>query len=115
MLKLATKNTYKRSIPVDVPLDMGKTERSTFIMEFKRLSVSETKALVEEAASRAVSDEEMLERYAVSWEGVVDDDGKPLAFNKTNIEKLMDISYIRKALMAAFIEDVFGKEAVRKN
>lgn len=115
MLKLANKSTYKRSITVDVPLDMGKTERSSFVMEFKRLSVTETKELIEESTFKSISDEDMLQRYAVSWEGVVDDDGKDLVYNRANLERVLDVPYIRKAIMNAFIEDVFGKEATRKN
>lgn len=115
MFKVATKPTYKRNIKVDVPLDMGKTERQTFIMEFRRLSVAETKELIEEAQSKEVSDEDMMRRYAVGWEGVVDDDGNDLTFSNANLDAVLDITYVRKAIMGAFIEDVFGKEATRKN
>lgn len=115
MFKIANKPTYKRSIKVDVPLDMGRTEKQTFIVELKRLSVSETKELVEEAQNREIADEEMLRRYTVGWEGISDENGEPLEFNTVNLEAVMDIPYVRKALMSAFIEDVFGKEAARKN
>lgn len=115
MFKLATKPTYKRIISVNVPLDMGKSEKQTFNMEFRRLSVTETKELVEEAQSAGVSDEDMIKRYAVGWDGIKDEDGNDLDFTAKNLEELMDIPYVRKAIMQAFVEDVFGKESVRKN
>ena len=115
MFKITTKPTYKRNVKVDVPMDMGRTERHSFILELKRLSVTETKELVEEAQNKEVTDDEMIRRYAVGWEGVSDENGEPLDFNTANLEAVMDIPYVRKAIMAAFIEDVFGKEAARKN
>ena len=115
MFKLSTKKSYKRNIKIDVPQDMGKTERQTFVMEFKQLSVSETKDLIEEAQNERISDEDMLRRYVLGWDGIVDEDGNPLDFTTSNLEAVMDVPYVRKAIMAAFIEDVFGKEAVRKN
>lgn len=115
MLKLATKSTYKRNIHVEIPLDMGKTEKQSFVMEFRRLSVSETKDLIAEAQDRNVTDEEMIKRYAVSWSGLAGEDGEEIAFNNANLEMVMDVSYMRKAIMQAFVEDVFGKEAARKN
>ena len=115
MFKLSTKKSYKRNIKIDVPHDMGKTERQTFVMEFKQLSVSETKDLIEEAQNERISDEDMLRRYVLGWDGIVDEDGNPLDFTTSNLEAVMDVPYVRKAVMAAFIEDVFGKEAVRKN
>lgn len=115
MLKLATKTTYKREIAVDVPLDMGKTERQKFTIELKRLSVSETKTLISEAQDRSLSDEEMMKRYCIGWSGLVDTDGSDLEYNSVNLELVMDIPYIRKAIMDAFVEDVFGRDSARKN
>ena len=115
MLKLASKKTYKRIVPVEVPLDMGIIEKSTFVVELKRLSVTETKELISDAQDKTLSDEEMMNTYCMGWEGLYDDDGKELAYTPSNLELVLDIPYIRKALMNAFIEDVFGKEAVRKN
>lgn len=115
MLKLATKTTYKREISVDVPLDLGKSERQKFVMELKRLSVSDTKSLIAEATERTLDDLDMIKRYCVGWSGLVDSDGSELDYNSANLEMILDIPYIRKGIMDAFLEDVFGKEAVRKN
>lgn len=115
MLKLSTKPTYKREIKVDIPGDMGRTERAKFIMEFKRLSVSETKEFVADSQSGNFSDEEMVRRYAVDWEGVEDSDGKEMHFTRDNLDAVMDVPYIRKAIVTSFLEDVFGAEAIRKN
>lgn len=115
MFKLATTPTYKRVIKVEVPGDMGRVDRQTFTMEFKRLSVSETKELVEEAQNDRVTDEDMIRRYSVAWEGVTDEDGNAVPFSTAALESAMDILCVRKAIVAAFVEDVFGKEAARKN
>ena len=116
MLKLAAKNSYKRAVKVDVPLDMGKIERQSFTVEFKRLSASETRDLVEEfSADKGVSDEDLMRRYLIGWEGVTDDNGDAVEYTNAALDLLMDVVYIRKALVNAFVEDVFGKEAIRKN
>ena len=115
MFKIATKPTYKRNITVQVPLDMGKTERQSFVMEFKRLSVTETKELVKMAEEQTLDDINVIADNAMDWEGVKDEDGNDVDFSVSTLESLMDIPYVRKAIMNAFLEDVFGKEAIRKN
>lgn len=115
MFKLANKDTYKRVIKVEVPGDLGKIDRQQFVMEFKRLSVSDTRALVDDSQEGKMDDEELISRYAVSWEGIFDENGEEIPFSLSALSEMMDITYVKKAIMSAFIEDVFGKEATRKN
>lgn len=116
MLKLAPKDSYKRTVKVDVPLDLGKVERQQFVVKFKRLSATETRELVEEfQADKGVSDEDLMRRYLLDWEGVSDEDGNDIPYTSTNLDAMMDVVYIRKAIVNAFVEEVFGKEATRKN
>lgn len=116
MLKLAPQDSYKRTVKVDVPLDMGRVERQNFVAKFKRLSASETRELIEEFQSdKGITDEDLMGRYLLDWEGVSDDNGGDVPYTRANLDAMMDIVYVRKALVNAFVEDVFGKEATRKN
>lgn len=115
MLRLSTKTTYTRRVSVDYPTDNGKTEKMSFGLEWRRLTNTETRELIELAQSGSVTDDDLIRQHTSGWADVQDGDGTDLPYSSANLARLMDDVTVRKAIMAAFVEDVFGQAAARKN
>lgn len=115
MFKLSTKTSYNRKINIKVPLDLGKFDKASFIVEFRLVPVSEIKDTLERAKNQELTDEDILKQNILGWEGVSDAEGESLPFTDNNLDQLLDIPYVRKPLMDALMEDMLGKEVLRKN
>jgi hypothetical protein len=115
MFKLSTKTSYKRKINIRIPLDLGKVDKASFVVEFRLLPVSEIKDTLEQAKNQDLTDEDILQQNILGWSGVCDDSGEEMPFTDDNLELILDISYVRKPLMDALMEDMLGKEVLRKN
>ena len=64
--------TYKWPVTVEYPSDGGHFEKQSFDVVFKRLGRSKFSELVDKG------DIELLEAVLESWEGIEDEDGKPV-------------------------------------
>lgn len=114
MFKLAQKNTYTWPIKVQIPVDGGKFEPQTFDAEFKRLPQSEINDLLREIQD-GVTDTRFVEGVLVGWHGVADADGNELPYSEAAKIMLLDIPYLRSAVVAAFFDSFSGGAARRKN
>lgn len=105
--KLAQVRKVKWPVDVQIPLDGGKVKKDRFTAEFEILPSKEYDA--------ALGEGDVLERVLVGWEHVQDAASEPLEFSTEARAQLLDIGYVRLALMQAYIQAASGREAARKN
>ncbi|MDI3259473.1 MAG: hypothetical protein QJR02_07230 [Sinobacteraceae bacterium] len=119
-LKFAPKGSYRTRVTVLVPQDLGKSERCEFTVEFKRLTVSEYRALVADTVTGAAADEDidqrLLSAVIIGWDGLLDDAGQPVPFSAENLAAVLDVLCYRHALREKFYEGMRNPaELMRKN
>jgi hypothetical protein len=99
--KIALTPTYKVKVLVEIPNDKGGVDKSDFMAEFGRVDMKEIDEL------RAMPQREVLEKKLTGWLGLVDDDGKDVAFNPANRDALFLIPHALEALVDAFWKSLF--------
>lgn len=104
MFQIASKNTCKWPVNVQVPQDGGKRAKQTFTAEFMLLPPERQHAL----KNGSIPDEEFLCDVVVGWSGVNDADGADLPFSDEARDKLIAIPYVRAALIEAYFDFVAG-------
>lgn len=97
-------------VQVYVPVDGGRHQIQKFTARFKVLSQEELKGITGDSDF----DDEMLNKILIGWgEDLVDDAGQPLPFNEENKKAVLDIPFVRLAIIRAYGEAVAN--ARRKN
>ncbi len=109
MFQIASKNTCKWPVTVQVPQDGGRRAKVTFTAEFALLPDEREGAL----KNGDVSDRDFLHMVVVAWGGVQDADGSELAFSVEALDRLIAIPYVRAALIEAYFD--FAAGGRRKN
>jgi hypothetical protein len=105
--RIAQVKKVKWPIEVQIPMDGGKVKKDRFTAEFEIIPADEYDA--ELAAG------DVLTRVWTGWQDVQAETGEPLEFSEEARAKLLKISYLRLALMQAYIQAASGREAARKN
>ena len=109
MFKIAEKKAITWPVVVEIPQDGGKTTKQTFTGEFEIVDQDELNQLALEGA-------DLLARVFTGWEkGVGDEEGKDLPFSEEMRQKLLKITYVRRALFEAYGQIQHGRAAPRKN
>lgn len=102
MFKIAPTPTYVTPIKVVIPNEKGTNDTSTFKVEFKRRNTQELDSL------REVEAELVLKENIVGFSDLLDAENKPLEFNETNLDALLQIPQARAALVIAFWETQYS-------
>lgn len=109
MFSIAVSPTYvapvKGALAGGVPFE--------FEAVFRRFSVPELRALDERVASGGLTDEQLIVHVLAGWNGVADESGTELPFSPANLERLLCIHGVTRALLDAFYTSL--SEARRKN
>ena len=90
--------TFKWPVTVEEPSDGGIFDSSTFDATFKRLGRSEFAKLSEKG------DVQMLQSVLVGWDGMDDEDGKPIPFSQTAVKEFADDPYWIRGVLKAYTE-----------
>ena len=106
-------NTIKKTIEVQVPGDHGKTTKADFEATFRRLGLTDAKALIKQSQDGLISDEEILRQNVVGFKGIKDTDGQEVEFSQDFLNQLIDEAYIRAPLIAGFMDVNFNLEKFR--
>lgn len=114
MFKIAQEKTYKWPVTVHIPADGGKYIKGGFTAEFKALAQDEIDR-VARAGRDGDEDADLCGECLVGWSGVQDADGNDLPYSEEAKAKLLNITYVRHALLDAFFESITGGGARRKN
>jgi hypothetical protein len=107
MFKLAPIESLKCQVDVSIPQDKGKTKDSHFFVEFKLPSVDE----LEDIGRTIVVD--AVRAFALSWEGVQDEDGEELEFTSANLDKLLNVTYVQSAMCGSYNKMVRSLTEIR--
>ena len=114
MFKIAQNPTYKWPVKVHIPADGGKFVTATFDAEFKALPQDEIDRIIE-AGRDGDREADLTREFLVGWKGVQDEDGSDLPFSEEAKAKVINIAYVRNALVTAFFDSITGNAARRKN
>lgn len=98
-------------VPIDVPGDYGKTSRHSIKVRYRLRSVAEQRAVFEAPADQRHSDDELMASDVLDITDIKDADGEPLPFNEDLLEQLMDIAYVRAALVQGWLKAQAGAPA----
>jgi len=103
-------DTFKRRVVIHQPTNDGTSKHeigATFLI-LTRSQIQEQIAEEREAATADdPTDADVLRKVLVGWDDVATEDG-PLEFNEANRDALIDIPYVRTALIAAYFTAVTG-------
>ena len=111
MFKIEKQLSVQWPVLIGIPRDGGGISKARISAQFELLPNSEFQAIY----SNGGNDEDLLRRVLLGWSDVADADGNPLAFGSETRETLIQITYVRSALVAAYMECCSGREAARKN
>jgi hypothetical protein len=93
--------TFKWPVKVEEPADGGVFETSTFDAVFKRVPTSELKEKGEF---------ELLSQVVYGWEGIEDEDGKPVKFSQENLKEFSEDTCFVRGITNAYIESIAGAQ-----
>lgn len=98
MFKIIKNPEFTAAVKVTIPVEGGFADAS-FTARFRALSVSETDAF---NLFTAEGTSDYLRTIFVGWEDVCDDAGQPMSFNNAARDELIDLPYVRSALVTAY-------------
>jgi len=114
MFKIAQQPTYKWPVKVHIPTDGGKFTTGTFTAEFNALPQDEIDKIIE-AGRDGDRDADLAREVLVGWASVQDEDGSDLPYSDEAKARLINIAYVRNALVTAFFDSITGNAARKKN
>lgn len=112
MFKITQDRTYKWPVTVHIPADGGKFTKATFTAEFRGMSQDAIDTTLNDMRA-GDRDADFSNECLVGWSGVQDHDGTDLPFSDEAKIKLLNIPYVRAAIVTAFFESLSGGR--RKN
>lgn len=122
---LAPIESLKVRIKFTIPADTGKKQkRADLLVTYRKRPVSEQKEFLEDMASRIEKEDtredgDVLEEDILDIEGIKDTDGNDLEYSPAVLEELLEMDYVRTALIEGWAGINFGttimKEWRRKN
>lgn len=104
MLKIVKNPEFSVQVKVLVPTDRGQVEHS-FKARFRALTRSEE---AQYDVFSAASTDDFIRRIVVGWEGLHDEDGQPLEFSEAALNTLIDLHYVRQAIVQAYTAMISG-------
>lgn len=117
--------TYRYWWPVTVqipdPETPGKIIEQQLKIEFEPMAQADLTTAQEESAKlktlREVTDHgiRQIKRVICNWDGVVDDDGKPVPFTAEALEQALQHAWFRTGINKALSESQNGEEARQGN
>lgn len=112
MFKIQKATSFQWPVQVNVPRDGGGFATHEFTAEYKMLEQSKIDLALEKFKNE---DSDMLKEIVIGWNGVQDSDGNVLPYSDENRDTLLEIPYVRTALMKGFFEAVSGNKVKKGN
>lgn len=114
MFKIAKSRCVKWPVTISVPQSGGTVQKHKIEAEFDLLTQSRLQEVM--AADRNDDgDAALLREVLLGWDGVADEAGQPVEFSDEARNDLVDIPYVRAALIRGYFEAASGNAAARKN
>lgn len=108
MFKVRKNASFKWDVKVQVPVD-GRHVEQRFTAQFKQVDRSRFTDLRDDPES----EQALLRDVLLGWEGIADENGETIAFSDEARDALLEIPYVRLAVVEAFFEGISGRK--RKN
>lgn len=102
----------KWPVVVNVPQDGGSYKKHTFDAKFQIFGQAKIDEILQKFRN---DDHDMIVEILAGWENVQDSDGNNLEYSDANKTALIDIPYVRTAIVKAYFECVGGAGAKTKN
>lgn len=102
--KIITDRRFKWPIRINVPTEQG-TRQQEFTANFLELGQDQLNKAIKDSDH---SDTKFLAKLLVGWEDVFDDDGVAIPFNDAWKKRILNIPYVRTALLRAYLEAMTG-------
>lgn len=114
MFKIAKDRRVTWPVTIPVPQSGGSVQKHKIEAEFDILGQSRLEEVMQEDRN-ADQDAALLREVLVGWDGVAGENGEPMPFSAAALNDLVDIPYVRAALIRAYFEAASGNAAARKN
>lgn len=111
MFRLDLSPTYFYPVKLAMLDADGKLETRVFDARFKRMTQPEGEALVREAESGRLTDQQVVERALVGWRGLQDADGNDLPYTPENLATVLSVAGLRAAVVTSFLQSQNPKES----
>lgn len=105
-------DSYVWPVTVELPADGGRFEKHTFDIEFKRIPQTRVEQIINDSQEGNLKDRQIVQELVIGWKGIADGTGE-LPFSQKNLEMLMDIQSVERAVIIAWLDSLTG--AKRKN
>ncbi|MAE21814.1 MAG: hypothetical protein CMK92_05225 [Pseudomonas sp.] len=103
----------KHNVKIEIPGDFGRVTKADIDVKYKRLPVSEAKALIEKIQDKKIDEATVLQDHVVDIEGIKDAEGKDLAFSPDLLSQLIEEAYIRVPLLQGFLKVNYGLDKLK--
>lgn len=104
MFKLLQNPEFTHTVKVLTPVNGGH-ETQTFQGRFRVISITESD---QHNTLTAEGTKTYLREIFVGWDGVTDDQGEPVPFNDETRDRLIDVPFVRVALLETYNAAMMG-------
>ena len=104
MFKLLQNPEFSHVVKVTIPVNGGHDVQS-FTARFRALSISATE---QHNTLTAEGTAAYLREIFVGWDGVTDDQGEPIPFNDETRDRMLDVPFVRIALLETYNAAMMG-------
>jgi len=94
---------YKWKVDIIVVND-GKESKESFIALFKNVTQSRFKEMIKMVEEKQLEDVDVAKEVLIGWEEMENSDGTDVEFNKSNLNKALDVMGFATAVGFAFME-----------
>jgi len=95
-------------------VDGSRINKVSFSCIYKALPNSEARQVLQGSKDGDISDLDIVNRYLVGWEDVLDDDDQPIEYTPENVESAMEVTAYRAAIITGFMQSMFGREILKQ-
>lgn len=108
--KLDVSKTYKYDVSISMLDESGKSVKSEFTADFKRIDRKTLDDMLGKGKSKkAWSDDEVYNEVLLGWAGIEDAEGKDLPYSSENKEALKDnVLQFMPAVIKAFFTSIYS-------
>lgn len=98
-------------VPIKVPGDNGKTTKATITVRYRLLKASEVRAIFDAPEDQRPDDDMLMRRDIVDIQNVKDESGQSLEFSDSLLSQLLELSYVRPALVQGWMDIQSNRQA----
>lgn len=109
-IKLAPVAQVEQDVRIQVPVGKGRFTEHSISVTYKLLPASTMRAFYETPADERETDDEIMQRDVLDIRGVKGEDGKEIEFSSELLAQMMDVSYMRTAIIQGWGDTQTNRE-----